>query len=597
VLFTRTTSGALFQALALVVVFALLCSLLVALTLVPMLASRGPGNHASPAAQASRGPSRFQRIEKRYTGFLDGALRHRYRTFAVTGVLLAAALAEWPRIPIELAPPTDANEIDIEIEMDQGTNMAVVREYVQQLEDLVREVLPPGDVRLVSTEVRGGNAEVELQLMPQHMRSISSQQLADRLRRAVDGKIPGAEISVDAQPGLWILRRIFSSGGSEDELEIELRAWDLEQADRIAAEVSRKMGRIAGIADVTVSRREGRPEQRIHFDRERMAELGLSASVVARTIQANVGGVEAGRLRESGREIPIVVRLRPTDRLTGHDLRNISLRAPNGNTIPLVAVVSTERGRGPTRIERVDGQRVTYISASLENNVALGDAVKKVQEALSDMALPSDVSLLFGGQYREQQEARQDFTLAIIMALVLVYMLMAAQFERYLDPLIVMTSVPVALIGVVPVLLLTGTTLNLQSVMGLVMLIGIVVNNAIVLVDAVNLLRREQGLAVRDAVIEAGRLRLRPILMTSLTTVLGLMPLAIGFGAGAEIQASLARVVVGGLIASTLVTLILIPVTYTTANGMLTALQEGTVRWPGRARKASHDPGSLPDRA
>jgi HAE1 family hydrophobic/amphiphilic exporter-1 len=413
----------------------------------------------------------------------------------------------------------------------------------------------------------------------------------------VDGKIPGAEISVDAQPGLWILRRIFSSGGSEDELEIELRAWDLEQADRIAAEVSRKMGRIAGIADVTVSRREGRPEQRIHFDRERMAELGLSASVVARTIQANVGGVEAGRLRESGREIPIVVRLRPTDRLTGHDLRNISLRAPNGNTIPLVAVVSTERGRGPTRIERVDGQRVTYISASLENNVALGDAVKKVQEALSDMALPSDVSLLFGGQYREQQEARQDFTLAIIMALVLVYMLMAAQFERYLDPLIVMTSVPVALIGVVPVLLLTGTTLNLQSVMGLVMLIGIVVNNAIVLVDAVNLLRREQGLAVRDAVIEAGRLRLRPILMTSLTTVLGLMPLAIGFGAGAEIQASLARVVVGGLIASTLVTLILIPVAYTTANGMLTALQEGTVRWPGRTRKASHDPGSLPDRA
>jgi HAE1 family hydrophobic/amphiphilic exporter-1 len=155
----------------------------------------------------------------------------------------------------------------------------------------------------------------------------------------------------------------------------------------------------------------------------------------------------------------------------------------------------------------------------------------------------------------------------------------------------------VALIGVVPVLLLTGKTLNLQSVMGLVMLIGIVVNNAIVLVDAVILLRREQGLAVRDAVIEAGRLRLRPILMTSLTTVLGLMPLAIGFGAGAEIQASLARVVVGGLIASTLVTLILIPVTYTTANGMLTALQEGTVRWPGRARKASHDPGSLPDRA
>jgi HAE1 family hydrophobic/amphiphilic exporter-1 len=595
VLFTRTTSGALFQALALVVVFALLCSLLVALTLVPMLASRGAPGAAASKAQTDRRPGVIRRLEGRYTRFLRSALQHRLRVFAVTAVLLTAALIAWPNIPVELAPPTDANEIDVEIEMDQGTNMAVVREYVQQLEDLVRQVLPPQDVRLVSTEVRGGNAEVELQLMPQHMRSISSQELADRLRRAVDGRIPGAEISVDAQPGLWILRRIFSSGGSEDELEIELRAWDLEQADRIAAEVMRKMRRIPGITDVRVSRREGRPEERIYLDRERMAELGLSAAEVARTIQANVGGVEAGRLRELGREIPIVVRLRPADRLTGQDLRNISLRSPGGNTIPLTAVVRPERGRGPTRIDRVDGQRVTWISASLESDMALGDAVESVRQDLADMVLPADVSLLFGGQYREQQEARQDFTLAIIMALVLVYMLMAAQFERYLDPLIVMTSVPVALIGVVPMLLLTGTTLNLQSVMGLVMLIGIVVNNAIVLVDAVNLLRREKGMSPREAVIEAGRLRLRPILMTTLTTVLGLMPLAIGFGPGAEIQASLARVVVGGLVASTLVTLILIPVTYTTATGMLAAVRERRLRRSRGATKPAGDSGSLPD--
>jgi HAE1 family hydrophobic/amphiphilic exporter-1 len=561
-----------------VVVFALLCSLLVALTLVPMLAARS--FRGKVGSGAARRPTAFSRVGARYVGWVEAALRHRGRTFAVTGVLLGAALLAWPLIPVELAPPSDASEIDVEIEMAQGTNMAVVREYVQELEDIVRDVLPPDDVRLVSTEVRGGDAEVEIQLMPQHMRSMPAELLADRLRRAVDGKIPGAEVSVDAQPGLWILRRIFSSGGGEDELEIELRGWDLAKVDRVAQDAIRRMETVPGVADVRVSRREGRPEERVVMDRERMGELGLTVTDVARAIQANVGGVQASQLRQGGREVPIVVRLRPEDRLTADDLRNVTLRTPAGAIVPLSTVVSYERGRGPTQIQRVNGQRVTYVSASLESGVALGDAVERVRRELSGMAMPADVSLVFGGQYREQEEARRDFIVAIIMALVLVYMIMAAQFERYLDPLVVMTSVPVALIGVVPALLLTGTTLNIQSVMGLVMLIGIVVNNAIVLVDTVNLLRRERDMSPHEAVVEAGRLRLRPILMTTLTTVLGLLPLAIGIGAGAEIQASLARVVVGGLVASTLVTLVLIPVSYTTATGALAAIGDRRVRWP-----------------
>jgi HAE1 family hydrophobic/amphiphilic exporter-1 len=220
------------------------------------------------------------------------------------------------------------------------------------------------------------------------------------------------------------------------------------------------------------------------------------------------------------------------------------------------------RGRGPTEIRRINGQRVTYISANLESGAVLGEVVERARAELADINLPEGFSIVFGGEYREQQKAQQDFLIAIIMALVLIYMVMAGQFERFLDPLIVMFSVPLVLIGVVPTLLLTGTTVNIQSVMGLVMLIGIVVNNAIVLVDYINLMRRERGLDLFDAVAEAGRLRLRPILMTTLTTVLGLVPLALGIGAGAEIQAALARVVIGGLTASTLITLGLIPVAY-----------------------------------
>jgi HAE1 family hydrophobic/amphiphilic exporter-1 len=251
--------------------------------------------------------------------------------------------------------------------------------------------------------------------------------------------------------------------------------------------------------------------------------------------------------------------------------------------VPLSTVVQRSRGRAPTTIERVDGQRVTYVSASLESGTALGDAIDRIRGRLADMRLPDGYSLVFGGEYQEQQAAKADFWVAIVMAIVLVYMLMAGQFERFLDPLIVMLSVPVALIGVVPALLLTGTTLNIQSVMGLVILVGIVVNNAIVLVDAINHLRRGRRLGAADAVVEAGRLRLRPILMTTTTTVLGLAPLALGLGPGAEIQAPLARVVIGGLTASTLVTLVLVPTAYVSATGLFS--KRDAAGWPPPARR------------
>ena len=576
VVFARTVSGALFQALALVVVFALACSLLVALTLVPMLASRFLQVRSTQEREHSKFFSRFRRLENRYTATLAGAIRHRGRVFAATGGLLALALLLWPLIPVELAPRTEADEIDIELEMARGTNIAVARIYLDELERKVRGVLPEGDVKIASTEVRGDSAAVELKLEPRDRRSMGSTEMADRVRRAVDGQVPGSQIDVEAQQGLWMLNRVFSSGGG-NAVEIELRGWDLDRADRIAADIRRRMERLPGVTDVRVSRREGQPEERLWLDRERIAELGLSVREVGRTLLANVGGLEAGRFREGGDEFPIVVRLRPEDRLRAEDLDAIVLRTPDGEVIPLSTLVEARRGRGPVEIDRVDGQRVTYVSANLEGGVALGDAVERIRTSLDDLDLPAGFALVYGGQFEEQQAARRDFTIAIAMALVLVYMLMAAQFERFLDPLIVMLSVPVALVGVVPTLLLTGTTLNIQSLMGLMMLIGIVVNNAIVLVDAINLLRREYRMGAAEAVIEAGRLRLRPILITTGTTVLGLLPLAVGFGTGAEIQAPLARVVIGGLIASTLVTLVLIPVTYTAATGLVARLRQS--RW------------------
>ena len=571
VIFMQTISGMLFKELALVVVFSLLCSLLVALTLVPMLSSRflsvGRGEKTTDDDQSNIGWW-FLKLENRYSIWLKSAVRHKKTVVAVTAALLVGTILLWPLLPIELAPETDADEIDVELEMAQGTNIAVVNKYLYELERMVREVTPMDQVEHMSIEIRPGDAEVELSLKPADQRTINSFELADRIREHVTGKIPGGELRVQAQSGLWMLRRLFGSGGAEA-VQIELRGYDLALADQLAKDIQEIIERAPEVADVRLSRREGRPEQNLIIDREKIADLGLSVNQIAQIIQTNVGGSRAGVFREGGEEYPITVRLQPTDRLSTLDLKNISIRTRTGQTLPISSVVRTERRRSPTDIERINGQRVTYIRANLESGAALGDVVQNLQTELRDFALPADFSLIFSGEYEEQQKAQRDFTLSILMALILIYMVMAAQFERFLDPLIVMVSVPLAIIGVVPTLLLTGTSLNIQSLMGVVMLIGIVVNNAIVLVDYINLMRRDQNLGVTEAVLKAGRLRLRPILMTAATTVLGMLPLSFGTGAGGEIQASLARAVIGGLTVSTLITLVLIPVVYIGAHNLL----------------------------
>ncbi|MEJ2482009.1 MAG: efflux RND transporter permease subunit, partial [Gemmatimonadota bacterium] len=514
----------------------------------------------------SKFEQRFERFENWYAGKLGIALDHKGWVIGGTTLLIALALVAIPFVPVELAPQLDTDEIDVDMEMARGINLAVARSYLEELDSIVRPLLPEGEIESVATETRGDNAQVEIRLKPAGDRTVDPSELADRIRIATAGRIPGAEIDVRAQSGLWILRRLFSAGGGDEDIEVQLRGYDLETANELAFEIKRRMELAEGVVEARVGEREGRPEENVRFDRDRIYDLGLSVQEVGRAIQTNVAGGRAGYFREGGEQFPVTVRLRPEDRLTLQDLDAISVRTPEGEMVPISTLVSREGSRGPTRVNRIDGQRVMYITANLESGVALGDAVTRVREQLASLQLPDGFSIVFGGAWREQQDARRDFIIAIVMALALVYMVMAAQFERFLDPLIVMSSVPLALIGVVPTQLLTGTTLNVQSIMGLVMLIGIVVNNAIVLVDYLNLKRREEGLPIREAAIESARLRLRPILMTTLTTVLGLLPLALGIGVGANLQAALARVVIGGLLASTLITLVLIPTVYLGTN-------------------------------
>lgn len=563
VMFMQTTTGAMYQELALVVAFSLVCSLFVALTLVPMLASRTLTMVPDSERTGELGghEKALRALEGRYERLLKWALQHRGAVVLGTVMLMAVAVYSGRFLSYELAPQAEADNIRVRMFMDEGTNIAILHSYLMEMDRVVQALLPQQDVLHYMRNVSNGNAEIEIMLVDQSQRSMNADALADYLRSRVQQAIPGMRVQVRAQSGMAFMNRLMGSGGDEA-VQIELRGYDLEQAVEVAQSVRERVELIPGIADVNLSRLEGRPEQNLRFDRERMATLGITVSDVGRAVQASIGGARAGVFRDRGEEIDITVRLRPEDRLNVQDIDNISVRAANGQVVPLSSLVTTDYSRGPTDIRRINGQRVTYINANLESGIALGDAVERIRADLAQMPLADGFSLVYGGQYEEQQRAQADFVMAIGMALVLIYMVMAAQFERFLDPLIVILSVPLAIVGVVPTLLLTGTTLNMQSFMGLIMLIGIVTNNAILLVDYINMMRREEGMDLVPAVIKAGKLRLRPIMMTTITTVLGLMPMALGIGAGAEMQASLGRVVIGGLTASTLITLVFIPVAY-----------------------------------
>jgi HAE1 family hydrophobic/amphiphilic exporter-1 len=333
------------------------------------------------------------------------------------------------------------------------------------------------------------------------------------------------------------------------------------------------MQRSPGIADVRIGREEGRPELAVRVDAPKAALLGLSVTDVANTIRTNVAGTQAAFYRERGFEYPIVVRLREEDRQRIVDVDDILVSTPGGQVLPAGNLMAVGTETGPVEIERKNQERITRVNAEVETT--LSDAVNAVQGQLPQLDVPPDFSVSFGSEVEEQAKAFRQLQMMLLLAVLLVYAVMASQYESLRDPFVIMFSVPLAAIGVVLALLLTNTPFSLQAYIGVIMLAGIVVSNAILLVDYTNILRRRDGLELRHAVETAGRTRLRPILMTSLTTMLGLVPMSLGLGEGGELQAPLARVVIGGLLTSTVITLMVVPAVYTVFEEGLSGILRG----------------------
>jgi len=570
-IFMRGMSGIMFKQLSYVVSFSLGCSLAVALTLVPMLASRvqapvvvKKSNETSQGAGIYGITSRFfLRMEREYAELLRFSLNHRLLVLGSALVVLIGCLYLVPLIGVELMPDTDEGEVRVYAEMAVGTRLDVLDASFRKIEEIVTREVPEiqNTVAFIggsSWRARGSNAgEMRIALKPVAERNRSSQQIASILRQKLMF-LPGIKVRTRAGQGLFLLR--IGTAGSE-KVQVEVRGHDFEISDALARRVKEVVENVNGITDAKMSRETGTPEQLIIVDRQKAADMKLTVSKIANMLQTVLSGTSAGYYRQAGNEYRILVRLKEAEKKDLKDILDLPISNAEGEPVILRNVVTVSPRRGPVLIERKDQERVVYVTANISGR-DMGSVLADIREGLRRIPVPRDFSILFGGDYEEQQKAFRELLMSFVLALILVYMVMASLYESLRYPLVVMFSVPLAAIGVILMLFLTDTTFNVQSYIGCIMLGGIAVNNAILLVDHINLLQRRDGFSIMQAIEEAGRRRLRPILMTSMTTIFAMTPLAIGIGEGSEAQAPMARAIIGGLISSNLITLVVIPTVY-----------------------------------
>lgn len=614
IIFVEGIAAQFFRELALTVSFSLFASLLVALSLLPMLSSRMLRVEGAEVLLGGEGLSRrfpgrvlawlgraFDWLNTSYRFLLRGALARRRLVVAVAAGAFITSLFAVPLVGMEFVPRMDTGEFSVEIKLPDGAVLADTEKVVSRVEALVNEI-PEREsvfttVGAITSMTRGNETgselgKVEVKLVPRRRRSRSVTRVVEEVRDKVS-RIPGAEFKVNAASG-------FVGGDwAGAPITIILKGDDLEVLRRLAQEVANRVRQVPGTRDVDYSLAQGQPEVQVRVNRDKAAAYGLGLAQVASTVRTAISGQVATRYRVGGDEIDVRVRLQPESRQDLRDLENLVFASPLGVQVPLREVADLVVARGPVTISREGQSRIVTVTGGLVGR-SLGAAVRDVQRSLADLKLPPGYAIEYGGENKEMMEAFASLGLALVLAVFLVYMIMAAQFESLLYPLVIMFSVPLAFVGVIWGLALTRRSLNVPSFMGVIMLVGIVVNNAIVLVDYINTLRR-RGFERNEAIIKAGPTRLRPILMTTLTTVLAMLPLALGLGESGEAQAPMATVVIGGLTLSTLLTLVVVPVVYTIFDdlgqrGLFVRLASLRLRWrrPSPAAVAAGNPGAGP---
>jgi len=575
IIFVKGITGIMFRELGLAVMIVMAASLFSALTLTPMLSSQFM-KIPSPTEER-RGLLRrfhdfserwFTGLETQYRRLLTWALNHRRITVGVGLGVFLLSLGLLKVVGTEFMPKIDTGEFMGIIKLPVGTRIEVTDRVMARIEEIIEKEVPErkliyarcGVSRTGIESVMGQKSDTHIitvggRLVPKNKRRRSDSDIGQALKQRI-ARIPGIQdidFAVQSHPTQML------TGGLKP-VTVEIYGYDIAKTDAFASSVKQMMETIPGLTDITISRERGKPELWVEVDRQKAASLGLNMAQIASTLRTKFYGQVATKYREAGEEYDTFVRLKDSDRQSIADLENAFITSPLGKQIPIGSIARIVKRHGPLTIERKNQERVVYVGANYYRR-SLGAVVADLKKKLAKMTIPEGIDIQITGSAKEQVETFRYLGIALILGIILVYLVMAAQFESFIDPFVVLFSIPFAIVGVIWALLITGKTLNIFSFAGMIMLVGIVVNNAIVLVDYINIMRA-RGLGLREAILFTGPRRLRPVLMTAFTTIFALVPLALKTGEGSEFWSPLAISVIGGLLVSTLITLIFVPVMY-----------------------------------
>ncbi|MEA4936434.1 MAG: efflux RND transporter permease subunit [Paludibacter sp.] len=567
-------AGVMFAQLGWMVTIIITVSMICALTLTPMMASQMMrlDPKQSKTFKKIYGPiERFlDKLDEKYAKIINWAVRHKKSVLAYATIFFVLSVIPlfvgW--VGTENFPAQDSGAITATIELPVGTRMEITKEICERLYnkwtkkypeiDMVNYSLGQASSKNIFGSIFGKNqsnvASITMRLVNLTDRDRSSFTITDSIRNDI-ALIPEIRKStVIAGGGMNMM-------GGQSTLDVEIYGYDFDQTDKVAAELATRIKNIKGLVNTTISREEYTPEYQVDFDREKLALNGLNVATVSSFLRNRINGLTASLFREDGEEYSIVVAYAPEYRQSIEAIENIIIYNQQGQSVRLKDLGKVVERFTPPTIERKNRQRIITV-ASTVSGTTLDKAVKDINTELGKMSVPSEVQTVIAGSFKDQQESFSDLGALLLIIIMLVFVVMASQFESVTYPFIIMFSVPFGISGVVLALWLTGTTFNVMTFVGVIMLVGIVVKNGIVMVDYINL-NRERGNGIIRAVVTGGKSRLRPVLMTSLTAILGMVPLAISHGQGAEMWRPMAVTVIGGLTVSTMLTLIVVPVIYT----------------------------------
>jgi HAE1 family hydrophobic/amphiphilic exporter-1 len=559
-------TGVMFRQLGWIVSITVVTSTLAAISLTPVLSSK----LLKLKKAADKRETWFDKKMKPFFDKMDTAYEKllgqsiKYRKIILIGAIgiFVASLFMAGSLSTEFFPESDESRFSAAIELQAGTHVDKTVELARKIDKYLADI---PEVQLISTSAGSDEEGGFMAIFNSTGENIINYTV--RLTNAEDRERSVWEIVESFRNELnkypEIVSAEINTGGNgmgESSVDVEIYGYNIDQTTKVANELAKEIEKIPGARNVNISREKAKPELRVEPDREKMATVGLNTATVSTAIYNRVAGMNATSYREKGNEYEVVVRFKEEYRNSISDIKNIALQTPSGKKVRLSEIAEVTEYFSPPNIERKRRERVVTVSAT-PYNTALGDLATQIEKVVNESDIPEGLVAEVGGAYEDQQEGFADIALLLMLSIILVYIVMASQFESLKMPLIIMFSIPFAFTGVILALLITDTTLSMIAALGAVMLIGIVVKNAIVLVDYINLMR-DRGMPLNKAIMASGKSRLRPVLMTALTTILGMLPLALSTGEGSEIWSPMGISVIGGLVFSTVITLVIVPVAY-----------------------------------